>query len=130
MPPVSILKSLMPRIIAAAQHEYDTWEQDEDGFNDELGAGGICQDIAEAISNVLSAAHIECRTLDNNGMGDQHVWVVAKFREGLYEIDIPPHVYEDGGGYTWRKIPDVKFDSSDVSITRSYMSEEDFDGEW
>jgi len=130
LPSVKIITQLMPKILQVAQHEYDTWEQDENGYNDELGSGGICQDIAEAISNVLHAAGINCRTMDSNGMGEQHVWIVAKFQEGIYEVDISPSVYETGGGYNWKKIPGVKFDSHDVMIHRIGMSEEDFENDY
>lgn len=31
-------------------------------------------------------------------------------------MDIPPRVYETGGGYSWKKIPDVVFKSDDIVI--------------
>ena|ERR1700753_1147649 len=129
LPSVAIVKSLMPQILKAAQFVYDSWEQDEEGYDEELGSGGICQDIAEAIGSVISSSGIEIKTLDNNGMGDQHVWIAARFKEGIYEIDIPPGVYETGAGYSWKKNKDVKFKTTDVEIYRSHLSNEDFDDE-
>jgi hypothetical protein len=51
------------------------------------------------------------------------------FGQGLYDIDIPPEEYETGGGYTWRKIPNVKFTPQQVIVHRSYMSEEDYESD-
>ena len=45
---------LKPLFVQAAQKEYDDWAQDEDGMDEVLGTGGICQDIAEKIASILS----------------------------------------------------------------------------
>ena len=34
----------------------------------------------------------------------------------IFSIDIPYYVYEEGGGFTWKKINNVKFDERDVVI--------------
>jgi hypothetical protein len=39
-------------------------------------------------------------------------------KEEAYEIDIHPSTYETGGGYDWKKIPDVVFDGDDIFIGR------------
>ncbi len=106
---ISQLRAFLPELARAAQQVYDQWELDEDGMDPELGGGGICQDIAEAMGNALNFAGVESMSIDNNGMGEQHVWTLAKFREGVFEVDIPPGVYETGGGYNWTKIPGVVF---------------------
>jgi len=129
LPSVSVIKTLMPQILKAAQEVYDAWEQDEEGMDEELGGGGICQDIADAIAGVVGSAGVDTKTLDNNGMGDQHVWFAARFKEGIYEIDIPPHVYETGGGYSWTKSKDVTFQPRDVAVYQSELSDEDFDND-
>ena len=49
-------------------------------------------------------------------MGEQHVWTMARVAEGIYEVDIPYSEYETGGGYTWKKIPDVRFDHNSIYI--------------
>jgi hypothetical protein len=101
----------------AAQKIYDSWTQDEEGLNEELGHGGICQDIADAISYVLTTNGYEAATVSAQ-IGEQHVWAIAQTSDGVYEVDIPPSLYETGGGYTWRKIPDVIFDESFIHIGR------------
>jgi hypothetical protein len=35
--------------------------------------------------------------------------VIAQFREGVFVVDINPYDYETGGGYTWKKRPDIVF---------------------
>ncbi len=113
------VKPLIPQILAAAQHEYDSWDQSDEQYGDpELGFGGICQNIADAISNVLSEYNIETFVIDNNGMGDQHVWTLFRVVEGIYELDIPPNVYERGSGYNWTKIPGVTFTADHLHISK------------
>lgn len=102
------LKNLVPQIIQAAQQAYDEWEQNEDGHDPELGAGGICQDIATNIAEVLESNGIDSSTVSAQ-IGDQHVWTIAKLNDGIYNVDIAPQVYEIGSGYNWKKRPNVKF---------------------
>ena len=35
----------------------------------------------------------------------------------IHSIDIPYWTYEEGGGFTWKKIPDIKFGARDVEIS-------------
>lgn len=124
--PLSILLSLRPQLAAAAQGVYDRWEQDEEGEDVELGMGGICQDIAEEQAGVLQAAGIDAGTVSAQ-VGDQHVWVMAKVREGVYEVDIPPSAYEIGSGYKWKKRPGIVFDARDVLIAQVSKDPNDFE---
>lgn len=112
---VNDIKRLLPQLVAAAQKEYDEWDQ-SDPDNDFLSGGGICQEIAGAIADVLSSSGIDATTVDSNGMGEQHVWAVANTEDGVYAIDVPYNQYERGGGYTWHKIPGVIFDESSIDI--------------
>lgn len=121
--PISILKI---ELVKAAQKVYDEWEQNEEGYCDYLGYGGICQDIAEAMAEVLLNNNIECSTVSQQ-VGEQHVYVIAKIEDGVYEVDISPYTYESGGGYCWKKIPDVVFDESDIIIKRLSPDPEDFE---
>jgi hypothetical protein len=111
------LFSLKSKLAHSAQEVYDEWEQDENGYCDILGEGGICQDIADAIADVLSNNGIECSTVSQVS-GEQHVYVVARTEDGVYNVDIPPYLYETGGGYCWKKIPDVEFDERYLVINR------------
>lgn len=95
------LHRLSYKLVKAAQKVYDEWEQ-QDGFDEVYGSGGICQDIAEAFCDVLFDHNIN-RTTFNASIGTNHVWAIVydDEEETAYDVDIPPHVYETGGGYTW-----------------------------
>jgi hypothetical protein len=119
LPSVTTVRSFMPQLLQAAQHVYDQWEQDDEGYDEEYGGGGICHDIADAMSGVLSNHNIEAVTFSQS-IDDVHVYVIAKFREGVYEINIPPYIYETGSGYTWKKIPGVRFQPNHVVIEQIF----------
>lgn len=110
------LRALIPRIVVAAQTEYNAWDQNEDGEDEELGTGGICDAIASSIASILAGAGIDC--VDGGQEGDDHAFLYAYDDTEAYEVDIPPQIYERGGGCSWKKIPDVEFEAGDVSITR------------
>lgn len=124
------LMNLRPQLAAAAQQVYNEWAQDESGYDEVLGEGGICQDIASAMADVISQniPDAEVRTVDAQ-VGEQHVWCIAYRNYGDaenfegYHVDIPPGVYETGGGYSWKKIPNVLFDANDVLIIRARPDE-------
>jgi len=104
-------------MVKVAQEQYDAWKQDHDGQDVELGSGGICHLIVEDLISVLYRHKIEnVQSVCSNY--EQHVYVVGQFKEGIYEIDIPYDVYETGGGFTWKKIPDVQFNRNDIVIRR------------
>lgn len=106
------IEKLRPQLAQAAQKVYDSWNED---YAEELGGGGICQDIADAMAGLLNEHGIEAGPISAT-VGEQHVYVVARVMEGVFEVDISPYRYERGGGYNWKKIPGVKFHESDVMI--------------
>lgn len=105
-------------LAAAARSVYDEWLQDDDGFDEVLGMGGICQDIASKMLEVLDEAGVKASTTVHSSVGENHVFVVALLDDGVYSIDIPPHVYEIGSGYVWKKRPDAVFNETVVSMMR------------
>lgn len=121
------IKPLIHQLLSAAQHVYDRWDQsDKENGDSMVGFGGICQDIADQISGVLNSHGFDATTVSAQ-IGEQHVWTVFKVQEGVYEIDISPYTYERGGGYNWKKIPDVKFDINDLMINRLSSDPNEFD---
>jgi hypothetical protein len=104
------LMALRPRIANAAQKVYDSWEQD-----DECDMGGICDEIASEISSLVASIP-NCHSVEGGHDGDDHAWVIATDGVNAYGVDIPPHVYETGGGYCWKKIPEVTFVVNDVEV--------------
>lgn len=121
LPSVKVAKQNILKILAAAQEQYDTWDETD---RDTYAGGGICHLIADAVCGVLSDLNIDCVTVSCNY--DQHVYVAAKFNEGVFTIDIPYHVYEQGAGFTWTKLPDIKFEPNDVVFYRQSPDPEDF----
>lgn len=122
------IQKLTPLLVRAAQEVYNEWNQDEEGMDAELGGGGICQDIADAISGVLSNHGIEVTTVDSGGMGEQHVWAVARVKDGIFGVDIDYRRYEVGSGYNWKKRLGVVFDNSDIEIYKMDIDWEDLTG--
>lgn len=122
------IESRFEDLAAAAKSVYDEWLQDEDGFDDVLGAGGICQDIASKMLEVLDSVGVQSSTTVHTTIGENHVFVVALLDDGVFSIDIPPHVYETGGGYVWKKREDAVIDASVIQMMRigDPMDEETF----
>ena len=112
---VEIVNSLKQELAQAAQVVYDQWLPDEEGGDDEWGGGGICHLIADAMVHVLDKHGIEATTMQQE-VGENHTFTVGKTSKGIYVFDISPYVYENGGGYTWTKIPDVQFTENDVAV--------------
>ena len=113
LPSINLAKSNINRILAAAQRIYDDWDESE---VDTYAGGGICHIIADAICDVMWQIGIECTIVSCSY--EQHVYVAVKVEEGVYTIDIPYGIYETGGGFSWQKLPDIKFDSRDVVFYR------------
>lgn len=110
LPTLAMAQALSSQLVAAAQTEYDEWdESDEDTY----AGGGICHLIAEKLVSVLDAAGIEASTVSS--AHEQHVYVACKLREGVVTLDIPHGLYELGSVFTWSKIHGVQFEASDLA---------------
>ena len=120
---LSQLKAEIPKLLKAAQKQYDEWDQDEDGYDHEVGSGGIYHLIVDAMLDVLNDFDATSLSLDS----EVHVIGIVKLEEGVFELDVPYSLYEKGGGYTWKKIPNVVFEPSDIVISRISSDPEDFD---
>lgn len=115
----SELEGLKPQLAKAAQKVLDEWEQDEEGFDCELGGGGACDLVSSAMSDVIYDKLPDVEIVPGGQEGDDHAWIVA-YRPSSREafgVDIPPGAYETGGGYSWTKIPDAKVSARDVDIS-------------
>ena len=119
---VNSAKQLAPMLAKVAQEEYDKWDEED---IDTYANGGICHYIADRMSDVLHNHHIECAAISSSH--EQHVYVAAQFQEGVYIIDLPYHTYETGGGFNWKKIPDVEFDERDITFYRVSANPGDYE---
>ncbi len=116
---------------AAAQQVLDDWAQDADGVSEEFGTGGACDAIARVFSDVLCRLHYVNAdgqpdmpsTMDGGQDGDDHAWLVVYDAFEAVELDLPPGVYETGGGYTWRKRPGVHVRPADIAIVKLRRSD-------
>lgn len=105
-------------LVTAAQTVLNDWVQDENGFDEELGEGGACDLIADAMVSVLSEAGVEDAISLHSEMDGGHTFVVARLDDGVFTIDIPPSVYETGAGYVWRKREGVVLREGDIAMMR------------
>ena len=118
------LRSQLPFIVAAAQVVYDEWSQDEEGYDEEVGSGGICDGIAEAMVDVLTTAGIEAVTVHFES--DNHTVTAALVDGRTYLIDIPLWNYETGGWYNYKKIPGVTFNEGMVTVEEAPVPFENY----
>jgi len=117
---LSKLHSLKPLFVKVAQDQYNSWEQDESGYDHEVGYGGICHLIADDIVEIIydHIPNVLCSTISSSF--EQHVYVGVAIKIDneweCYTVDIHHSFYETGGGFHWTKLPDIEFDESMISI--------------
>lgn len=116
MPSIKDFMSIRPKLVPAIQDQYDQWDQDEDGYDEEVGNGGICHLIADRIIDVAGGLGVDLVSVSSTH--EQHVYTVGAFREGVFEIDVPHRIYERGAAFTWTKLPGVVFEPDDITVTR------------
>lgn len=100
--------------VARAQEVYDAWQQDPDGIDEVYGAGGICDDIAQALADSLVDAGFEAFTFHYES--DNHTVAVALMQDRTVEVDIPLHIYEIGSWYNYKKRLGVQFTASQITL--------------
>jgi len=115
------LLDLRPALAAAAQGVLNEWEQNEDGIDEEFGEGGACDTVANEMGGVLAQAGID--VTEGGHDGDDHAYLIAYDDEEAFVVDIPPGTYETGGGYRWRKRPNVRLQEDDVVVERINRSD-------
>ena len=123
------LLNLRPSMVVAAQTIYDEWQQNEEGTDEIFGAGGICSEISNAIGSII-VSNIENINITEGGQdGDDHSWIAAYNDKEAYGVDIPPNIYESGGGYSWKKLNNIIITPDDVIIWKLDIPIGDFDNE-
>lgn len=110
---LSSLQSLRPDLARAAQGVIDSWHPGDD---DDLGGGGICDEVARVMEGVIYNSIPGVTVVDGGHDGDDHAWLMVYDDLEAFGVNIPPGVYEVGGGYSWEKIPDASVRDEDVDI--------------
>lgn len=111
------LLALRPQMAQAAQEIYDQWDQSGEGGDMQSGFGGICDEISQAISGAIVENLAGVDVTEGGQDGDDHAYIIAYNETEAFAVDIPPQVYERGGGYSWQKIEGVRFMPDDVEIS-------------
>lgn len=100
---------LRPVIAKAVQKIYDEWVDDD--------SGGICDEIASEIGNILAYNIPDVEIREYGHDGDDHAAVIVSKDGEEYLVDVPAYVYERGGGYSWKKVNDVIFIPDNILIS-------------
>lgn len=126
------LLALRPKLAEVAQSVVDSWQQDEDGWDEDFGSGGVCDRVAEEMSSIIGNALPDVRITDGGQDGDDHAFIIVYDESEAYAVDVPPSVYETGGGYSWKKRQDAEVTPDDVvvwKVDRELMPDWDEGGE-
>ena len=127
---LSNLESLTSEFVEASQKIYDDWDEHPDVYF----GGGICHLIADAFVEIVykhyphytastftrdDIQHVETIVfnIDSDSLNDD---VDVETDIETVMIDLSPYIYENGGGFSWTKIPDVEFDNNDITFYRTY----------
>lgn len=85
---LTALRDSAPLLIKAAQAQLDEWQQDEDGIDEVLGAGGCCGLIADAMSGELSSLGFDTARMGTDFEGG-HEFVVVNTTGGCSSSTSP-----------------------------------------
>ena len=122
------LHALRPQLAVAAQKVYDDWDASDEVDGDwQVGSGGICHLIADAMLDVMARALPDLNMTTVSSSHEVHVYTIVGItkqpenedddkEEEYYIVDIRPYLYETGGGYSWQKIPDIEFTPDFITI--------------
>lgn len=112
----SEIQALRGELAAAAQSELDTWVINEAGYDEEFGYGGACDAISRKMGDVLAGQLENTEVTDGGQDGDDHAYLLCLRANESVVVDIPPSLYEVGGGYSWRKRVGVRLEAQDVLV--------------
>ena len=110
------IRALAGDLAQAAQKELDAWAPDAEGYDVEFGYGGACDAICRQLGEVLAEKVEGIELADGGQEGDDHAFVLCTRGGESVVVDIPPYLYERGGGYSWRKIEGVHLEARDVLV--------------
>jgi hypothetical protein len=129
---LSFIESIKPQLALAAEEVYDDWDQDEEGYSEDYGSGGICDKIAEELVSTFDRLKPDnLKDWDSFTMYKENechtdMYVVNHQIKKIYEVGLSPHHYESGGGYTWKKKREHEINPAAFHVTDSYLDYENF----
>lgn len=115
------LLELRPLLIQEAQYLYDSWNQDDEGFDDSSGSGGVCCDIA--FKKILKKHGLRATIGQTESFKDDHAFL----KVGSFIIDLSANKYEKlktvkkgwlRGQKHWFKKPGIKLKSADIILQK------------
>jgi hypothetical protein len=110
------IRAIADDLAQAAQAELNQWVPDAEGYDEEFGYGGACDAICRELGGMIAMRIAEVEIADGGQEGDDHAFVLCRRGAESVVVDIPAHLYETGGGYSWRKREGVKLEGGDVLI--------------
>lgn len=119
------LEALRPQLAQAANKIIEEWTQDDEGMDDMVGTGGVCDEVSQAMGSV-----IPWDTHEGGAEGDDHSWLIVVRGEEVVGVDIPPGVYETGGGYNWTKLEDHRVEPHHVEIFEMDIPASEFEDDY
>ena len=129
---LSFIDSIKPQLALAAEKVYNDWDQDEEGNSEEYGSGGICDTIASELCSTFDGlrpsnlADWESFSMYKENECHTDMYVVNHQIKKIYEVGLPPHAYESGGGYTWKKKREHEINPAAFHVTDMYLDYENF----
>jgi hypothetical protein len=129
---LSFIDSIKPQLALAAEKVYNDWDQDEEGVSEEYGSGGICDKVADSLASTFDSLKPETLkgwdsfTMYKENECHTDMYVVNHEIKKIYEVGLPPHAYESGGGYTWKKKREHEINPAAFHVTDTYLDYENF----
>jgi len=112
----------LPKLVKIAQKVYDEWDQDEEGYDEILGTGGICDEIAEKFCDYIIRI-IKHDAFSYYDEYSTHTCCIVYDDNTAYVLNLPADVYEKGYLYTWKKRKDVIIKENDFEIIKVKRSD-------
>lgn len=129
---LDFIDTIKPQLALAAEAVYNAWDQDEDGHSEEYGSGGICDKISDELVYTFDRLKPDnLKDWDSFTMYKEHechtdMYVVNHQIKKIYEVSLPPHAYESGGGYTWKKKREHEINPAAFHVNDTYLDYENF----
>lgn len=130
---IAFVESIFPQLAEVAISVYNAWDQDDDGYSEEYGSGGICDKVAEEMASTFEDLKPEELknwygfTFYKDWQCHTDFYIVNHEIDAMMEIALHPSFYETGGGYTWKKNKEHNISKDAFHINTGFNYEDYFD---